>query len=489
MISARNLLLPSSGNKTIIFILLFALTFASCDLFTKVQKGDTGSKDDKDELDEIQGKRVYDPETGDYIIVTDVTEKMDTVIWRTIPPSSYPPITSEGILVDVGGNPIDVGEHGTEFLSEYNVSLLLPFMSNRFSGEAEVFSNVTNWSLHFYGGIQLAFDILNQEGVRLNVSVLDSKGSTSEVRSLLSASSDLKAANLIIGPVKKECIQQVATFSQRNKIPFVSPYSAEKIRSTNNPFYVQVSPSLKTHCEAITHHVKKRYDIDQVVLVCRNKSAEIERLKFFQDANFLIEGTTDTSMFEEYIVQDETPDFKKMDVKPLIRKGKTTVFIVPSYSNETFVYSFLRQINLAKGNNNVVVYGMPRWMQFEKIDYDYYEKLNVHISENVYLNPVSAEIGNFKRKFFDRFGMVPNQEAYIGYDVMLYFGRMLQKNGTMFQYKLDQEFGDYLHTRFHFERDVAPSSAGAENLNRIDQFENKYVNILKFGDYQFQLAD
>ena len=187
-----------------------------------------------------------------------------------------------------------------------------------------------------------------------------------------------------------------------------------------------------------------------------------------------------------------------MDLQPIMNETDTMVFIIPSWSSESFIYSFLRKVDLARipvddngselPQKYIVIYGMPQWMTFERIDYDYYEQLNVHVSSNSFINPLSPEVQFFKRRYFDRFGSVPNEEAFLGYDIMLYFGRMINKHGTKFQYVLEQESLQTMHTLFDFERVVLPVSTGFEN-GEIQQFENKHINILKFEDFQFQLAD
>ncbi|RMF21428.1 MAG: hypothetical protein D6765_15595 [Bacteroidetes bacterium] len=96
----------------------------------------------------------------------------------------------------------------------------------------------------------------------------------------------------------------------------------------------------------------------------------------------------------------------------------------------------------------------------------------------------------FKRKFFERFGTVPNEEAFLGYDVTLFFGRMLQKYGTALPFNLEKEPPTpLLQTTFAFERVVNQPTAAPERFNPLDQFENKFVNILKFENYYFQPAE
>ena len=192
-------------------------------------------------------------------------------------------------------------------------------------------------------------------------------------------------------------------------------------------------------------------------------------------------------MFRQYTVKEESASFQNINLIPFLPPGDTAVFILPSWSNETFIYSFLSRLKLARQPDNYVeVYGMPQWISYERIDYDLLEDLNVHVSSDFFVDPYLQEIGFFRSRFFDRYGTPPRDEAFLGYDVMLYFGRMINKYGTKFQYAFEQDPQQMLHTRFEFERVVQPGrKTGRENAP-IERFENKFVNILKFEDYQFQ---
>ncbi|HHH49713.1 MAG TPA: amino acid ABC transporter substrate-binding protein [Saprospiraceae bacterium] len=269
----------------------------------------------------------------------------------------------------------------------------------------------------------------------------------------------------------------------------VSPYSASLSVTKDNPYYIQVNPSLRSHCEALTKHFRAKYPADQVVLIARNKTAETNALRYFQDANYEFEGTTATTRLKEVILTDDSPDFiNNEDFSTYIQLGKTTVFVIPSWQNEQYVYSLLRKINVSKGPNNVVVYGMPQWLGFERISPDYFERLHVHISASSYIDPTASTIKFFRQDYFNRYGTVPTADVFLGYDTVLYFGRMLEKHGAKFQYFIDQEREAYLHTTFGFEPIVKATTTGAEDFSKIERFENKHLNILKFENYHFQLV-
>ncbi|HMQ45924.1 MAG TPA: ABC transporter substrate-binding protein [Saprospiraceae bacterium] len=493
MISVPNRLQPSNGSKWLFLLIGLIWILPSCELFKKAQSTEEPAKDGA-ELDPIPGRKIYDPETGTLVVVEQTpVEIMDTIKWRDIPVDSIPPIKSSksNAVVEEGEGPrsefIRNGEFGTAYYTAYQVSVVLPFLSNQFSASTGVLPENSDWALQFYGGVQLALEDLNEEGVKLNVNVMDSKASDKEVSRLTTTRTELLNSHLIIGPYRRECVQVMAEFAKRSNITFVSPHSSAAGVSSNNPNYIQVSPSLKSHCEAITEHVRKRFRPNQVVLVARDSDAEKDRFAYFQNKNYIISGTrADSVQFREYLVK-ESSTYQNIDLRPYLGYNDTTVFILPSWSSETFIYSFLSKLKLtADADNYVEVYGMPQWMSYEKIDIDLYETLNVHVSSDVFLDGYDQDVRFFRQRFFDRYGAIPKDEATLGYDVMLYCGRMINKYGTKFQYWMEREAQDMLHTRFDFERVVrAGQTTGFENAP-IEQFENKFVNILRFQDYQFQ---
>lgn len=479
-------LAKNSLNFTLFAIVL--LLMPSCDLFkpARENKKDKVYKDDG-ELGEIQGKRVFNPETGEWELVMDVTENMDTIKWKDLSIQKYPPITSDGTYSGGTDAPVILTPEGSEKKSSYNLALLLPFQTDNFSSEDNKMSNTANWAVHFYAGLQMAFETLESEDINLNVSVIDTKGNEGELRRILRENEDVAQSDVIIGPYRRSNVNQVSQYAKRTNKTVISPYNARRGLTDLNPNYVQVNPSLKSHCEAITYHVRENYGVEEVVLVARNQQEELDRMEYFQVANYTFSQGRDTTSLKEFVVDDATADFHEMDVSPFIRDGETTVFVVASYRDETFIYSLLRQIavNLSE-DDKVVVYGMPPWINYERIDFDFFEKLNVHISSSNFVDNFDPSIRIFKQQYFERYGTSPDAEAFLGFDLMTFCGRMLNKYGTKFQLYIDRENEEFLHTKFRFDPVTLNPNPMGEQFNKIDYFENKYVHILKFENYFFQ---
>ena len=468
-------------------VLLFLSFFVIVTLSTSCGGGRTNTP--APEIVTPEGTKVYNPKSGRYEFPTEVTGKMDTVEWTDAGSSANDPIESDpSQYLEKDSNepdPNSEGNNGTGILGTYNVAIMIPFNAHKVNDLEGGIHASSIASLNFYEGAKLALDQLSDEGANLNVTVMDTKRSETEANSLLNRSA-LQDAHMIIGPYSSKPLEKVAEFAKLNQKTLISPVNTSGKITSENPFYLQANPSLQSHCEAIMKHALDQYSADQIVLVVRDKAAEVNRLKYFQDAHMAISGNFANPLREYRIDSKVAEEFGELELLPYIKKDETTVFIVPSYSNETFVSNVMRQIEIAKGENDVVIYGMPRWIEFDRISYDYFENLKLHVSTSNFVDKEDDKIKDFIKKFYERYGALPEEDAFKGYDLTLYFGRQLMKNGIYFKDVIDTETAQMLSTKFDFERNVTPEDIANERLDKINFLENKYVNILKFEDYYFQ---
>lgn len=481
MISVQNHHQQLSGNKFLILLFLVVLIFSSCDIFKPAQ---TGTKEDI-VLDPITGKRkIYNKKTKKYEYFDVPTEVVDTVAWRT-PTAGLPPVKeTPGSTVSTSMPETD-GQNipETENLDIYNVGILLPFLTNRSSG---TISSKSKLALQFYAGVKMALADLQNQNINLNVKVFDTKANPTSVNEIL-ANPELKKMNLILGPIKKKNVKIVAEFGKAFKIPVVSPISPSK-NGDHNPYLVQVNPSFKKHSQAIMRHILKDNDAEQVVLLVRDTPKEKRRLKYFQDARFEIAKTSDITPMKEMIVSNISSEWTNINFEGYLNTDKKTIFVIPSWDNEGFVNAMVRVLRIAKNRNDLAVYGMPQWMKFKKISYDYFESLNVHLSSASFIDVENPKIISFRQRFFRLYDDIPTKYAYQGYDDMMFFCKMLQKHGTQFQVELDHETDENLHSKFEFVPAVRTIEIDSETYD-VDYYENEFVYILEFQDFHYQIAD
>jgi len=501
-----------SGSNTGI-IALFAclmLCVTSCELFRPIStpadrttRTERDEKEDGEDLDPVQSRRVYDPVTGTYIYVDNApTDRMDTVRWTTTDEGRTPPIVEEGNSDYVpgttpgstpdpgtGASPITqtgTTAEGSRLLSGYNVDFVLPFLTDRYLGSEDKVDANSLWSLHFYSGAKVALDEMRGTAkVNYNINVQDSQAKPGKTQQI-SSSPEFQQSQLIIGPYLKDNVSTLAEGVRGKESVLISPYSASGGITQNNRNYVQVNPTLETHMRSLLRHAYQTQRADRIVLVTSTDPNQKSRLGYLQDEYKILTGDAQIEPLEEIEVDINRAETSLREYLT----GRKTVFIVPIYEDESFVANFLRLLYTDTRDDfgqNVAVYGLPQWIDFTRINFDYYEGTNVHVSSSVYIDKLNPAVRAFRRSFYERFAVLPQDEAYVGYDVTRYFLRMAAEHGTRFQYALEANPEDLLHTRFRFEP-VALVPAGATNFEqtKVDRFENKYVNILRFKNYAFK---
>jgi hypothetical protein len=490
MILVPNRLLPSNGNKAYWFIILL-VGLSSCGILSPASKNDpSGNTTEQpgENLPPISGTRVYDPVKQQWVTVQAAPrEKMDTLVFSDISTSRIPPLTMDG--VDQYRPSTSTGQQ----LDKYRMALLLPFLSNRINPDAEAIDNsVSNWSLQFYAGAKMALQDLEKENkVSLEVSVMDTEGDPQRVQRLLGSRVELANANVIIGPYRRENIRLVADFAKQKNALLISPYSAATNLTAENSNFVQISPSLETHCENLLQHARNEFEPEEIVLVARDIPIEKQCLATLQKEHFNILETSFADSLTTLIAPQDATEFLEMDISAYFEMEDKLAFIVPSWADESFVYSLLRKIDLERDEETqqVVVYGFPQWMSFEHIDFEYYEKLNVRVSSNSFVDKEDERVKSFQRNFYDVYGQIPENEAYLGYDLIFYLGEMLSQYGTGFmEVPKEQQMINLMHTRFNLQP-VLQNSINAVELNLIDRYENKYVNILEFSNFAFERSN
>ncbi len=405
---------------------------------------------------------------------------VDTIQWK-VDPSARPPITNSTTYTPPsGGVIIDGTPGGNTQMSAYNMTLLLPFFTDKFSEAATSNYSKSQFALDFYAGVRVALDSLSTTPIRLNVNVLDSR---TDLKTLLTRT-EITNTDVIFGPVEKDLVPPFIDYSVQNNKTVISPYYPSGDIVGAHPNFIQVKPSLKTHCENIMRDVRAKYQTNQIIVVGRIAENENARFSYFQEANSVINQTTTGGRLDEWAIEDET----NLNVETYLRPFGTTVLIVPSW-NEPFVAALLKKLSLSSQKNNIVVYGMPQWLDFEKSLNSLFAATNVHLSSSTFIDANNPEVRHFRNKYLAKFNKIPSTDSYLGYDCVMYFVGLMARYGTKISPFLAGEARPVLHTQFRFEP-VAPKVVNDNDFgDNTTKYENKYVNILKFQNGSFKLSD
>ncbi|MGI2298549.1 hypothetical protein ACRRVB_01960 [Candidatus Cardinium hertigii] len=329
----------------------------------------------------------------------------------------------------------------------YDVAVLLPLFVDELDYEA----CTDQFVIDLYQGIQLAIERLAQDGIVINLFTFDTKKNVEVTKALL-AQEAMAYMDLIIGPLYPDTIPLVAAFAKKNKINFVNPISDNSTVTHGNPFAFLFQPDLETcaqraaaltlsdiygkatvqPCIGVFYGMKQK-DILQATLykhrIEQQLGKSIDLFVQLSDKsikNFLKENTT-----QEKEKNIEDTEQTQLDL------AKLTHIYVPS--QDELVVSTVISLCLKLGIKPQII-GHEQWIKNEILNIYQLQRLPILFLSPNYIDYSRATLSIFRKNFFEKNGTKPNEKSYIGYEMMLFFGRMLGKYGTYFQKKWENMY-------------------------------------------------
>jgi len=475
MILAPNHLPLLNGNKFFtVLVLLCGIIVQSCKTSQAVYK---------------PSKTIKPTEVVEEVIRE---ETIDTVKWEVTPEEDMPPITS------------GVDEPSLDKKNVYNIAMFLPIEAQEPEAQAKAIieSSTTNRFLSFYAGALMALSDLEQQGVNLNVDVYDSQRSAEKVSRELN-SIRFKNMDAIIGPYassrNKQGLINTAEFGKANEITVVSPWYASSSLAKENPNYVQLNPNLGDHYRTMLRHAKENFNDNEIMLLGRDrpdprgKRTDTNRINFIQNIHKELSGSMNTRDLRVFNVNVDSLLVGETAFDSIFYEAGRKAIIVPYYSSsdESFIYNSLRRINGEKAFEPVHVYMMPIALESEQIGFNLYRNLNMKICRSRFVDKTNAGVRHFERDYYSRYGAIPNNDAYHGYDVIHFVGSNLYNYGRNFQYFIDEP-QEYLQSSFRLEKvPLKDSERGVESGddNKFNYFVNKHLDIIEFEGESFKRSE
>ena len=367
---------------------------------------------------------------------------------------------------------------------DFHVALVLPFDTDAF-----LIDDAHSLVMNFYEGLKAGLYAANLRGAKLTVDIYDSKARGFNF-SKLAADLRYKKTDLIIGGLMKQSIQMLSQIAMKDSIPFVCPLYPTNGIVNENPFHIQVNPGFESHLSRLRKHILKQHPDARIYIVGRNSVSERARVN--QILENIQSEPIDTSITRvESILIDWTDENSDFSFGEYLKNFQKHVFLIPSWSSETFVYHVLRQLSIDKRDSEILVFGMPQWKSFELISPEYLEKLQVHISAGSYVDDRRVE-KDIEKRIFDKYHNVPSHKEVLAYavgaDVGQYFSEMLIRRNPFIESIQDVKYyGKAVHFAF-------PGGSNQEALpNNLplkpQRLENYGVKLLKFTDWQYKVLE
>jgi ABC-type branched-subunit amino acid transport system substrate-binding protein len=282
------------------------------------------------------------------------------------------------------------------------------------------------------------------------------------------------SVDVIIGPSNKQNLVKLSTFAKSNKIVLLSPFSPSKSAAAENSMYYMFEPSLEQHFLSMIN-----YGIDSI---------EDPHFKFIYHTNAVsqfyaefvsnyIDGINDSLKDNDKIKYTliETPN-SSIKLDNYIDFGANNILIVNSF-NETFIHTFLKQINSTNKTNKIIAFGMPGWEDSQIVRLEYVSSSNIHFTKSSWIDWKSPLVEGFSSEYDLKYGSKPKEAAFLGYDFTNFIFKTINDYGLNFNKAILGKPYIGLYRDFLFEKAMNPES-------KVIRVENTNLRIYKIEDFE-----
>lgn len=325
------------------------------------------------------------------------------------------------------------------------------------------FDKFTKHNYQLYQGVMIALDSIEaaySDIPYIDMYIIDSKSKTEGLEKW--NSDGFKGIDMIFSGLTKENDQIIESIKNTN-IPLVSILSLNTADEVY-PFYIQVQPTLSTHCKQIARKIESSYDKAKLNLIKVTSNSDVSK-RAIGYAGYEL----DSSVF---YIDDR---FSSADLIKLLVPEKTNVIYAPLLST-TEADNFLK---LAKNitDYQIEIYGMPTWSRLSAQNYKNSNN-TIYFTSGFY--KFSKSHGSrFVDLYKERYGEVPSSFAYKGYETSLYFISKYLSNGNPLFYNILNDESPKPINNFEFE----PMCKKDNTLH----WENQNVYFLKGEDGDLEL--
>lgn len=371
--------------------------------------------------------------------------------------------------------PFNVPAFGREVKKEtYNIALFAPlYLDSVFVNSTEIpgrtLPRYVLPGLDFYEGAQLALDSLQQQGVKLNVVVYDSKSKQHDIETIVK-NKLLDNTDLIIAAVGTPELQELSNVAREKEINMVSATYPNDGGITGNPFLLITNSMLKTHGEALHRYLQESFANKNILFFHRNTAFEKRLFADFK-ADYDKLQSSKKVRIREVIWTDALTDG---ELSQFLLADRPNLCVVAAL-DETNSKAILRKLSVQTATYPIQVYGMPTWdiMKFKEPEF---KGMQIYYT-SPYFNDKTDAYSRYITDYFKRvYKSRPSDMAFKGFELTWYFVKQLSANGVYFNSKVNDP-ARKVFSNFNYQPVYLK-----EGVERPDYFENKNIYIIQKGD-------
>ncbi len=363
----------------------------------------------------------------------------------------------------------------TGMLASYNVGLLLPLYLERAvyidtSDSEKTMKQYSSFAfIGFYEGFMMALDSVRQLGLSVNLFVDDVVEDSLKTLEIIKKE-EYSSLNLLIGPFFSKAFQLVAPWAKEKQIKTVNPFTSHSYFVNDNPYVFKNVASAETQARQCVDYARKTWPGCNIIILHSGTDSDKEDI----DAYTKVLGEDSTK--RDYFVVNYVKDGLSAATKNM---ASDRVNVVISYVHgEANISNFIRNLSELSFKFPLTVFGLKEWEVYSSLEAEYLLNINLHIQSYAFIDYSRQPVREFILEYRKRFKTEPDEYAFAGYDIGLYFLNALRLYGKDFQNCLSEYKQETLCMPFSY---VKVDSGGYENsISTIYRYEDfKQINALE----------
>lgn len=325
--------------------------------------------------------------------------------------------------------------------------------------------------LDFYNGVMLAIDSLNAEKQPVEVIFYDSKSLKGNTN-IATLDSTLEDVSLIIASFNnRNEIKPLSDFALEHEIPLISATYPNDAGLTENPYFILINPTLRTHLEGIYNYLQRVYPTSTMTMFRRKGAVEDMIQNSFAEI-----AKSSKSVPLKIKTIELTDSFTTSQVITYLDSSRQNIVICGSL-NESFGTNLVKSLSESRKYRSIAI-GMPTWDALRGVDRNNVEILYTTPYHFIRTDKLGLDITNtYRNKFSGR----PSDMVFKGFEAMYRFTKLLIKHeGALIKNLSDKSlklFNDF---------DIQPVKPYSNNSNAVDYFENKKLYYIRKMDGQIR---
>ena len=330
--------------------------------------------------------------------------------------------------------------------------------------------------LSYYQGALLALDSLREQGMDVTLHVYDVCEQLPKARRATD-SDGFRDMDLIIGPFYEQTLDYIAAYGRRHDIPVVSPLLPDNQHLPDMPNLFKATPSLETMLSEVANYVSINYPRQNILLVHNSQPGAQEVISAFEDTllhkvamrnhfydslhlarvnGYYFDGTLVGNRRVSQLVMSEggagqmpgmisgkrvaRPDnvqeviYRREGIEGVMGKMRPDQknVLITLISGEPFLSDYLRRLHEYRREFDISVFGIPEWEDYQSIEIDYLQNLNVHIFSPNFYDYRDLHIQDFVKRYRGVYHTEPDDDAFKGAQTTYFFLNALFEYGKDF---------------------------------------------------------